>query len=82
MDSNVPIYGNYHGFVRLRRPQCSRSLKVFSYYSKRPFVNDPRLALLPVDIFVGKRVLDVGCNEGYVTCEIGESRYTESVTYG
>ncbi|KAK0496454.1 hypothetical protein EDD18DRAFT_1309547 [Armillaria luteobubalina] len=43
------------------------------YYSKRPFVNDPRLALLPADIFVGKRVLDVGCNEGYVTCEIAQS---------
>ncbi|KAG7446977.1 Bin3-domain-containing protein [Guyanagaster necrorhizus] len=56
MDSNLPIYGNYHG-----------------YYSKRPFVNDPRLALLPVDSFVGKRVLDVGCNEGYVTCEIAQS---------
>ncbi len=45
-------------------------------------MNDPRLALLPADMFVGKRVLDVGCNEGYVTCEIGESRYTESVAYG
>ncbi|KAK0482376.1 Bicoid-interacting protein 3-domain-containing protein [Armillaria novae-zelandiae] len=56
MESNVPIYGNYHG-----------------YYSKRPFVNDPRLALLPADIFVGKRVLDVGCNEGYVTCEIAQT---------
>ncbi|KAK0204183.1 Bicoid-interacting protein 3-domain-containing protein [Desarmillaria ectypa] len=55
-DSNLPIYGNYHG-----------------YYSKRPFVNDPRLALLPVDFFIGKRVLDVGCNEGYVTCEIAQS---------
>ncbi|KAH7882395.1 Bicoid-interacting protein 3-domain-containing protein [Phlebopus sp. FC_14] len=43
------------------------------YYSKRPSVRDSRLALLPTDFFVGKTVLDVGCNEGLVTCEIGQS---------
>ncbi|KAF9030127.1 Bin3-domain-containing protein [Hymenopellis radicata] len=42
------------------------------YYSKRPAINDPRLALLPKDLFTGKRVLDVGCNEGHVTCEIAQ----------
>ena len=42
-----------------------------SYYGKRPFVTDPRLAVLPRSLFVGKRVLDIGCNEGWVTCEIG-----------
>lgn len=26
---------------------------------------------MPKDIFKGARVLDVGCNEGWVTCEIG-----------
>ncbi|KAF7980246.1 hypothetical protein HWV62_38975 [Athelia sp. TMB] len=34
---------------------------------------DPRLALLSDDLFTGKRVLDVGCNEGWVTCEIAQS---------
>lgn len=46
-----------------------------SYYSKRPAINDPRLALLPKDLFTGKRVLDVGCNEGHVTCELGKPRF-------
>ncbi|EGO03455.1 hypothetical protein SERLA73DRAFT_174938 [Serpula lacrymans var. lacrymans S7.3] len=43
------------------------------YYSKRPFIRDHRLALLPTSFFSEKRVLDVGCNEGWVTCEIGQS---------
>lgn len=43
------------------------------YYVKRPFANDPRLAVLPSAIFTDARVLDVGCNEGWVTCEIGKS---------
>lgn len=42
------------------------------YYSKRPSNADPRLALLPPSIFEGKRVLDIGCNEGWVTCEIAQ----------
>ncbi|KAF7323692.1 Bin3-type SAM domain-containing protein [Mycena kentingensis (nom. inval.)] len=44
------------------------------YYAKRPFVNDPRLDALPPTTFPGKRVLDVGCNEGWVSCEIAQSR--------
>ncbi|KAI5120881.1 hypothetical protein M0805_002981 [Coniferiporia weirii] len=43
------------------------------YYTKRPSVHDTRLALLPKDIFSSARVLDVGCNEGWVTCEIARS---------
>ncbi|KAG9311731.1 Bicoid-interacting protein 3-domain-containing protein [Chiua virens] len=43
------------------------------YYTKRPFLRDPRLALLPVHFFLNKSVLDVGCNEGWVTCEIAQS---------
>lgn len=43
------------------------------YYWKRPSVHDPRLSLLPSDLFEGARVLDVGCNEGWVTCEIAQS---------
>lgn len=41
------------------------------YYSKRPVANDPRLAILPKNLFQGATVLDIGCNEGWVTCEIG-----------
>ncbi|KAK7037992.1 Bin3-type SAM domain-containing protein [Favolaschia claudopus] len=43
------------------------------YYAKRPSVNDPRLELLPPGTFKGKCVLDVGCNEGWVSCEIAQS---------
>ncbi|KAF8217752.1 Bin3-domain-containing protein [Mycena galopus ATCC 62051] len=43
------------------------------YYAKRPSVNDPRLELLPPSTFTGKRVLDIGCNEGWVSCEIAQS---------
>ncbi|KAJ4468896.1 Bicoid-interacting protein 3-domain-containing protein [Lentinula aciculospora] len=43
------------------------------YYLKRPSVVDPRLALLPANTFAGKRVLDIGCNEGRVTCEIAQA---------
>ncbi|KAI1786664.1 Bin3-domain-containing protein [Ganoderma leucocontextum] len=42
------------------------------YYNKRPSANDPRLALLPRVLFDGARVLDIGCNEGQVTCEIAQ----------
>jgi 2-polyprenyl-3-methyl-5-hydroxy-6-metoxy-1,4-benzoquinol methylase len=42
-----------------------------SYYSKRAYTaREPRLALLPGALLAGKRVLDVGCNQGWVTCEI------------
>ncbi|KDR72624.1 hypothetical protein GALMADRAFT_142926 [Galerina marginata CBS 339.88] len=41
------------------------------YYTKRPFVSDERLVALPPDLFRGAQVLDIGCNEGWVTCEIG-----------
>ncbi|PFH46547.1 hypothetical protein AMATHDRAFT_77622 [Amanita thiersii Skay4041] len=43
------------------------------YYSKRPVAHDPRLAVLPHSLFRDARVLDVGCNEGWVTCEIAQS---------
>ncbi|KAI0722239.1 Bin3-domain-containing protein [Cerioporus squamosus] len=43
------------------------------YYNKRPPTNDRRLALVPHGLFSGKRVLDVGCNEGIVTCEIAQT---------
>ncbi|KAF4616760.1 hypothetical protein D9613_008464 [Agrocybe pediades] len=43
------------------------------YYTKRPVLNDERLASLPKGLFGKARVLDVGCNEGWVTCEIAQS---------
>ncbi|PPQ98218.1 hypothetical protein CVT26_003470 [Gymnopilus dilepis] len=49
------------------------------YYTKRPFFNDERLRVLPSDLFRGSRVLDVGCNEGWVTCEIAQSFGARSV---
>ena len=66
-----PIFGNYHGYVT---PALLAAISdAHRYYTKRPFRRDPRLALLPTPFFVGKTVLDVGCNEGWVTCEIGRS---------
>ncbi|PCH41477.1 Bin3-domain-containing protein [Wolfiporia cocos MD-104 SS10] len=49
------------------------------YYTKRPFVTDPRLAVLPSSIFSGACVLDIGCNEGWVTCEIAQSKGAKKV---
>ena len=67
-----PVYGNYHGYVLLSRMHGpSRHQCLARYYSKRPFVRDSRLSLLPPYFFAGKTVLDIGCNEGWVTCEIG-----------
>lgn len=46
-----------------------------SYHSMRypsPTSVDPRLSFLPPDLFKGKRVLDIGCNEGWLTVDIGE----------
>ncbi|CAA7268389.1 unnamed protein product [Cyclocybe aegerita] len=45
----------------------------YGYYTKRPFPNDERLFVLPAHLFEGKRVLDVGCNEGWVSCEIAQT---------
>ncbi len=44
-----------------------------SYYTKRAYgaCGDTRLAVLPSDLFKERRVLDIGCNEGVVTIEIG-----------
>ncbi|CCA72051.1 hypothetical protein PIIN_05986 [Serendipita indica DSM 11827] len=53
-----PIHGNYHAYYS-RKQNATGNL-------------DPRLSLLPKDIFAGKRVLDVGCNEGWVTVDIAK----------
>jgi 7SK snRNA methylphosphate capping enzyme len=43
------------------------------YLYKHPGGSDSRLALMPRELLANARVLDVGCNEGWVSCEIGES---------
>lgn len=43
------------------------------YYHSRnsTFSLDPRLSLLPCSLFTSKRVLDIGCNDGTVTLQVG-----------
>jgi hypothetical protein len=70
----APIHGNYHecvdspaGLTLVMTTDVTHS-----YYSKRAYTaQEPRLALLPDGLLHGKRVLDIGCNQGWVTCEIG-----------
>jgi hypothetical protein len=78
--TKIPIYGNYHGFVFLLF-SFNHINNIVRYYIKRPFVTDERLALLPLNLFQGARVLDVGCNEGWVTCEIGRCIMVFSTSY-
>ncbi|KAH8977135.1 Bin3-domain-containing protein [Lactarius akahatsu] len=59
VSSGVPTHGNYHNY--------------HGYRYHRPGGHDSRLALLPHDLLTDARVLDVGCNEGWVSCEIGAS---------
>ncbi|KAK7047921.1 hypothetical protein VNI00_006249 [Paramarasmius palmivorus] len=49
------------------------------YYTKRPTESDARLTLLPKDIFKGKRVLDIGCNEGFVTIQIAQKYHPQKI---
>lgn len=53
--------------------RLTRHSLLSSYYNKRAYgaSGDPRLAVLPRDLFKERRVLDIGCNEGVVTIEIG-----------
>ncbi|CAE6524249.1 unnamed protein product [Rhizoctonia solani] len=57
-------YGNYKGYYTKRGNQTS----------------DPRLKVLPSNLFKGKHVLDIGCNEGWVTCEIASCYGAQEVT--
>ncbi|KAI0031679.1 Bicoid-interacting protein 3-domain-containing protein, partial [Vararia minispora EC-137] len=41
------------------------------YLYHRPGGSDPRLSLLPSKLFQDGRILDIGCNEGWTSCEIG-----------
>ncbi|KAI9429948.1 hypothetical protein H4582DRAFT_1593425 [Lactarius indigo] len=53
---DVPTHGNYHDYHEYR------------YY--RPGAHCTRLALLPHALLADAHVLDVGCNEDLVSCEI------------
>ena len=67
-----PVYGNYHSYAFFVKEVKKNHIQpYYSYYSKRPFTLDPRLRALPKGLFRGATVLDIGCNEGWVTCEIG-----------
>ncbi|VDB85339.1 unnamed protein product [Peniophora sp. CBMAI 1063] len=62
---SVPIHGNY------------RHYHGYLYCHAGP--SDSRLALLPPGLLTSARVLDIGCNEGVVTCEIAQSYGAELV---
>ncbi|KAI0346784.1 Bin3-domain-containing protein [Trametopsis cervina] len=49
------------------------------YYSKRPLSEDARLELVPPALFKGARVLDIGCNEGWITCQIAQLKGSRKV---
>ncbi|KAI0700777.1 Bicoid-interacting protein 3-domain-containing protein [Cytidiella melzeri] len=49
------------------------------YYSKRPISEDSRLELIPTTLFRDARVLDIGCNEGWITCQIAQSKAARKV---
>ncbi|KAI9458002.1 Bicoid-interacting protein 3-domain-containing protein [Lactarius psammicola] len=68
VSSDIPTHGNYHNY--------------HGYLYHHPGGHDSRLALLPHDLLANARVLDVGCNEGWVSCEIGASFTSLSISWG
>src|SRR6266404_7039737 len=76
VSSDHPTHGNYHNYHRYdTKPflQHNNNHIVFRYRYHHPGGQDTRLALIPRDLLTNVRVLDVGCNEGWVSCEIGAS---------
>jgi 7SK snRNA methylphosphate capping enzyme len=78
MTSVVPTHGNYHNyhgydllFTQIPASDLIQSYRFLRYRYHHPGGHDTRLALLPHDLLADARVLDVGCNEGWVSCEIG-----------
>jgi 7SK snRNA methylphosphate capping enzyme len=51
------MHGNYSNYYGYRNPSA---------------VLDPRLAYLKKEWFIGKTCLDVGCNSGFVTTNLGK----------
>jgi 7SK snRNA methylphosphate capping enzyme len=74
VSSTTPTHGNYHnyhGYVFFV-PYPKQSINTSQRYRyHHPGGHDSRLALLPRELLANARVLDVGCNEGWVSCEIG-----------
>ncbi|EIM87937.1 Bin3-domain-containing protein [Stereum hirsutum FP-91666 SS1] len=58
VSSTIPTHGNYHNYHR--------------YQNKLTTTSDTRLSLLPSSLFTNARVLDIGCNEGWVSCELAQ----------
>jgi 7SK snRNA methylphosphate capping enzyme len=58
-------HGNYRHYYVRRRANEQYPL---------PLERDERLALFDRELFKGKRILDVGCNSGEVTVELGMSK--------
>jgi 2-polyprenyl-3-methyl-5-hydroxy-6-metoxy-1,4-benzoquinol methylase len=48
----------------------------YSYRNESRDKVDTRLKYLDADIFRDKKVLDIGCNGGAVTCDIGNNSLT------
>lgn len=70
---NTPTHGNYHNYHRFGVLLVSlrADSRFCTRYHHNPLPYDPRLALLPRELLIGARVLDIGCNEGWVSCELG-----------
>ena len=76
VSSAVPTHGNYHnyhGYVPVSTSPRAKYNIPTRYRYHHPGGHDSRLALLPRELLANARVLDVGCNEGWVSCEIGTS---------
>lgn len=77
VSSAVPTHGNYHNYhgytTLLRAHPCAKLTAFQRYRYHRPGGHDSRVALLPPELLANARVLDVGCNEGWVSCELGAS---------
>ena len=81
--STIQTHGNhhnYHGYVIPTLPGTNYNIST-RYRYHHPGGHDSRLVLLPRDFLANARVLDVGCNEGWVSCEIGTSFASHAHTF-
>lgn len=66
---NPPFAGNYRGYYGKRR------------LGQDPYQGDERLKLIPKEWMQDQAVLDIGCNAGGVTIEIGKDGPTRQPFY-
>jgi len=71
METTTTITGKLRRAVVELTPRKVLILYIPRYHYHYPGGHDSRLALLPPELLANARVLDVGCNEGWVSCEIG-----------